>query len=91
MERKIKVKIPADETEVVEKADIKIIRGRVVMPDEFDEVFENSNEIYRFFESDIILGAIVSEYEKKAYIISVLPAESDSVYTYLTIFEFDIE
>jgi hypothetical protein len=33
----------------------------------------------------------VSEYEKKAYIISVLPATQDAIYTYLTVFEFDIE
>jgi hypothetical protein len=77
--------------EPVEKADIKIVRGYVVMPDQFDEVFENSSEIYKFFNSDIILGAVVSEYEKKAYIISVLPSTRDAIYTYLTVFEFDIE
>jgi hypothetical protein len=46
MEKKVKIKISG---EPVEKADIKIVRGYVVMPDQFDEVFENSSEIYKFF------------------------------------------
>jgi hypothetical protein len=67
MEKKVKIKISG---EPVEKADIKIVRGYVVMPDQFDEVFENADEIYRYFDSDVLLGAVVSEYERSLHYLS---------------------
>jgi hypothetical protein len=46
-----------------------IVKGRFVHPDEFENVFENVNEILKFFSEETILGAMICD-DDNAYIIS---------------------
>jgi hypothetical protein len=86
VERKVRVKMSP---QIVK--DLYVLRGRIITPDQFDDFFENANEVYSFFDGEIILGAVVSEHEKRVYIVSALSATHDAIYAHLTIFAFDIE
>ena len=76
--------------EPIDLNDVIRVYGKFVSRDDFEEVFENYEDIYKYFESEIILGAIVDH--KRVYIITVSPASVfESQFTTLTIWTFEIE
>ena len=82
---KVKLEQPIDLNDV-----IRVVRGEFVSKEEFENIFENCKDVFRFFESEIILGAIVDH--KRVYIITISPASAfESQFTTLTIWTFEIE
>ena len=69
--------------------DIIRVRGEFVSRDDFEDVFENYEDIYKYFESEIVLGAIVDHVNKRAYIVTVSSASAQI--TTLTVWTFEIE
>jgi hypothetical protein len=82
----MKVKVKMDE---IEFQDVLKVSGDFVEKDEFDDVFENSKEIFKFFEDAIILGAIIDD-DKRVYFITV-DLVPDTELTELTIWVAKIE
>jgi len=56
-----KIKLDLNLSNVVDVVDISITNGEIVYPDEFEEFFEDVDDIYKFFDEDEIIAAIVSE------------------------------
>jgi hypothetical protein len=72
--------------------DVIRVRGEFVSRDDFEDVFENYEDIYKYFESEIVLGAIVDHVNKRAYIVTVSPASTfESQITTLTVWTLEIE
>jgi len=46
-------------------------RGKFVKLEEFKDVFENASDVFKFFEHDIVFGAIIDERARKVYFITV--------------------
>ena len=53
-----KIKLSFDD---VDTRDIEVIDGAVIYPHEFEEFFENVDDVYKFFDEDMVIAAIVSE------------------------------
>jgi hypothetical protein len=71
---------------------LRIYNGEFVDREDFEDIFENAEEVFKCFESEIILGAIIDEHAKKAYLITVSTASKfESPFTTLTIWTAEIE
>jgi len=72
--------------------DVIRVRGEFVSRDDFEDVFENYEDIYKFFFDSEILGAIIDHANRRAYIVTVSPASAfESQITTLTVWTFEIE
>jgi hypothetical protein len=69
---------------------LMIYRGRFIEPEEFKNFFENSEEIYKFFDNSIILGAVIDSRDRKVYFIT-LSTNHEVPFTTLTIWTAKIE
>jgi hypothetical protein len=87
VEQKIRVEISKDAKffDVV-----TVYRGRFVEPEDFDKVFENASEVFKFFENSIILGAVIDSARRRVYFIT-LSTNHEVPYATLTIWEAEIE
>jgi hypothetical protein len=71
---------------------LKIYNGEFVDREDFEDVFENAKEIFKYFESEIVVGAVVDKHAKKAYFVTVSTASRlESPFTTLTIWTAEIE
>jgi hypothetical protein len=71
---------------------LRVYRGEFVEGDDLDKVFENYEDVYKYFENELVLGAIVDRANKKAYIVTVSTASAfESPMTTLTVWTADIE
>jgi hypothetical protein len=62
-------KIRVDISSVEFKDILNVYHGEVVTPDEFDEVFEFTKELLRFFEETIVLGAVIDRHHNEVHFI----------------------
>jgi len=72
----------------VDLNDVRVY-GKFVSKEDFEDVFENYEDIYKFFESEVILCTIVDFFNKRAYIVTVSSASAQI--TTLTVWTFEIE
>jgi hypothetical protein len=71
---------------------LRVYNGEFVEGDDLDKIFENHEDIYRFFENELVLGAIVDAVNKKAYIVTVSTASTlESPFTTLSVWTAEIE
>ena len=61
---------------------LMVYRDKFVEREEFSKVFENSAEIFKFFEDVIILGAVIDSRNRKVYFIT-LSTDHEVPYTTL--------
>jgi hypothetical protein len=97
--KKGKLETPGLTAKEVEKIRAKIVepnnvlgvyRGKFVEREEFDEYFENADEIFRFFEDEIVLGAIIDYLGKTVFFITLSTNPGDPI-TRLTVWRARIE
>jgi hypothetical protein len=67
---------------------LMIYHGRFIEPEEFEKVFENASDVFKFFDNSIILGAVIDSRDRKVYFITL---STDQPYTTLTIWTAKIE
>jgi len=69
-----------------------VYHGKFVEREEFDKYFENADEIFRFFDTEVVLGAILDASNKEVYFITVSEASQfEDQFTRLTVWRARIE
>ena len=86
------IRVSFNEDKVKFENVIMAYNGVFVEPEDFNEVFENAEEVFEFFDSEIIIGAVIDESGKKVYFITLSPASKfESPFTTVTVWETEFE
>jgi hypothetical protein len=88
MEERMSIRVNLEKTSFVDV--FRVYRGEFVEPEDFDEVFENSAEIFKFFEDVIILGAVIDSRNREVHFVTVT-TDHEVPYTTLTVWTAKIE
>ena len=87
-QKKLKVKLETMEP----RGEVAVYHGDLVLPDEFDDVFENAEDIAAYFSEETILCAVVPRSKKEAYFVTVAGRNPfESHFTRILVYKFNAE
>jgi hypothetical protein len=70
---------------------LEVYRGIFVEKEDFEKFFSNADEVFKFFDTEVVLGAILDTRNKKAYFITLSEYSSEDQFTKLTVWTAEIE
>jgi hypothetical protein len=86
------IRVSFNEDKVKFENVIMAYNGVFIEPEDFNEVFENADEVFEFFDSEIILGAVIDKSGKKVYFITLSPASKfESPFTTVMVWETEFK
>jgi hypothetical protein len=83
----IKVKVES----MVGEDKLEVYHGVFIEREDFEKFFDNADEVLEFFETEVVLGAILDTRNKEVHFITVSEASSEDQFTKLTVWTAKIE
>lgn len=77
--------------EIVGEDKLEVYRGVFVEREDFEKFFSNANEVFKFFETEIVLGAIVDSRHSEVHFITISESSSEDPFTKITVWTAKIE